>query len=275
MTGPASPASCAARSSSRSSRRDRAVRASASTSPASSPTRMARRWNSCPGTRGPFPHDAEARFQSGVANRRGKPCPEESRGQPRVLLVDDEPDLLELLELTLSRMGLDTTRAETVAEAFALLEAESFDLCLTDMRLPDGAGLRVVEHINQKGLDRPGGGDHRLRQRGKRGRRAQGRRLRLPGEARRARTAARARQAGAQGAGKAAAAIRVQPARRIAGDAARARSDRAAREKPGAGFRQRRIGQRQGTRGPDDPLPAARVPNSRSSPSTAARFPKT
>ena len=78
-----------------------------------------------------------------------------SRGQPRVLLVDDEPDLLELLELTLSRMGLDTTRAENVAEAIARLDAEPFDLCLTDMRLPDGAGLRVVEHINQKGLDLP------------------------------------------------------------------------------------------------------------------------
>jgi two-component system response regulator PilR (NtrC family) len=78
-----------------------------------------------------------------------------SRGQPRVLLVDDEPDLLELLELTLSRMGLDTTRAETVAEAVGLLDAEAFDLCLTDMRLPDGPGLRVVEHINQKGLDLP------------------------------------------------------------------------------------------------------------------------
>jgi len=78
-----------------------------------------------------------------------------SRGQPRVLLVDDEPDLLELLELTLSRMGLDTTRAETVGEAVRLLDAEAFDLCLTDMRLPDGPGLRVVEHINQKGLDLP------------------------------------------------------------------------------------------------------------------------
>ena len=78
-----------------------------------------------------------------------------SRGQPRVLLVDDEPDLLELLELTLSRMGLDTTRAETVAEAIGLLDAEAFDLCLTDMRLPDGPGLRVVEHINQKALDLP------------------------------------------------------------------------------------------------------------------------
>ncbi len=77
------------------------------------------------------------------------------RGQPRVLVVDDEPDLLELLELTLSRMGLDTARAETVAEAIRLLDKDQFDLCLTDMRLPDGEGLRVVEHINQKGLDVP------------------------------------------------------------------------------------------------------------------------
>ncbi len=78
-----------------------------------------------------------------------------TRGQPRILVVDDEPDLLELLELTLSRMGLDTTRAESVAEAIRLLDKEAFDLCLTDMRLPDGEGLRVVEHINQKGLDVP------------------------------------------------------------------------------------------------------------------------
>jgi two-component system response regulator PilR (NtrC family) len=77
------------------------------------------------------------------------------RGQPKILVVDDEPDLLELLELTLSRMGLDTTRAESVAEAVHLLDKEPFDLCLTDMRLPDGEGLRVVEHINQKGLDVP------------------------------------------------------------------------------------------------------------------------
>jgi two-component system response regulator PilR (NtrC family) len=77
------------------------------------------------------------------------------RGQPKILVVDDEPDLLELLELTLSRMGLDTTRAESVAEAIKLLDREPFDLCLSDMRLPDGEGLRVVEHINQKGLDVP------------------------------------------------------------------------------------------------------------------------
>jgi two-component system response regulator PilR (NtrC family) len=72
-----------------------------------------------------------------------------------VLVIDDEPDLLELLELTLSRMGLDTTRAQSVAEAIRCLDSQSFDLCLTDMRLPDGEGLRVVEHITEKGLDVP------------------------------------------------------------------------------------------------------------------------
>src|SRR5438552_13041885 len=77
------------------------------------------------------------------------------RGQPKVLVVDDEPDLLELLELTLSRMGLDTTRAQSVAEAIKTLDNQAFDLCLTDMRLPDGEGLRVVEHITEKGLDVP------------------------------------------------------------------------------------------------------------------------
>jgi len=77
------------------------------------------------------------------------------RGQPRILVVDDEPDLLELLELTLSRMGLDTVCAQNVDEAVRLLDKEPFDLCLTDMRLPDGEGLRVVEHITQKGLDVP------------------------------------------------------------------------------------------------------------------------
>src|SRR5881396_1198967 len=77
------------------------------------------------------------------------------RGQPKVLVVDDEPDLLELLELTLSRMGLDTTRAESINDALRLLDREPFDLCLTDMRLPDGEGLRVVEYISQKAIDVP------------------------------------------------------------------------------------------------------------------------
>src|ERR1043166_450688 len=77
------------------------------------------------------------------------------RGQPKVLVIDDEPDLLELLGLTLSRMGLDTTRAQSVSEAIQLLDNQAFDLCLTDMRLPDGEGLAVVEHISSKGLDVP------------------------------------------------------------------------------------------------------------------------
>jgi two-component system response regulator PilR (NtrC family) len=77
------------------------------------------------------------------------------RGQPKVLVIDDEPDLLELLELTLSRMGLDTTRAQSVSEAIQLLDSQAFDLCLTDMRLPDGEGLAVVEHITEKALDVP------------------------------------------------------------------------------------------------------------------------
>ncbi|MCP5279600.1 MAG: sigma-54-dependent Fis family transcriptional regulator [Thiobacillus sp.] len=67
--------------------------------------------------------------------------------RPRVLLVDDEPDLLDLLELDMVRMGLDSERAGSVAQARSLLDRQGFDLCLTDMRLPDGDGLEVVRHI--------------------------------------------------------------------------------------------------------------------------------
>ncbi|HQT30180.1 MAG TPA: sigma-54 dependent transcriptional regulator [Thiobacillus sp.] len=63
---------------------------------------------------------------------------------PRILLVDDEPDLLDLMELTLVKMGLETDRATSVAEARAQLSRNTYDLCLTDMRLPDGEGLEVV-----------------------------------------------------------------------------------------------------------------------------------
>ena len=63
---------------------------------------------------------------------------------PRILLVDDEPDLLDLMELTLVKMGLETDRATSVAEARAELARNAYDLCLTDMRLPDGEGLEVV-----------------------------------------------------------------------------------------------------------------------------------
>ena len=63
------------------------------------------------------------------------------------LIVDDEADIRDLLEITLQRMGLETVTAGLLNEAYARLEAESFDLCLTDMRLPDGVGLDLVAHI--------------------------------------------------------------------------------------------------------------------------------
>ena len=70
-------------------------------------------------------------------------------GQPVVLVVDDEPDLLELVSLTLGRMSLRTRTASDLSSARRLLKAERFDLCLTDMRLPDGDGLDLVAWIQQ------------------------------------------------------------------------------------------------------------------------------
>ena len=67
-----------------------------------------------------------------------------------VLIVDDEPDIRELLDITLSRMGLETHCAANLAEARALVADVNPDLCLTDMRLPDGNGISLVEHIQQE-----------------------------------------------------------------------------------------------------------------------------
>src|SRR6202022_4236969 len=67
--------------------------------------------------------------------------------RPVVLIVDDEPDLLELVSLTLSRMNFETRTASDVGTARRLLKSEQFDLCLTDMRLPDGDGLDLVGWI--------------------------------------------------------------------------------------------------------------------------------
>ena len=65
----------------------------------------------------------------------------------QILVVDDEADIRELLSLTLARMGLDAHCAATTEEAYALLGKNSYDLCLTDMRLPDGDGLTVVDYV--------------------------------------------------------------------------------------------------------------------------------
>ena len=67
---------------------------------------------------------------------------------PRVLIIDDEEDIRELLDLTLARMGLSADCAGTVADAKKLLAKEQYGLCLTDMRLPDGSGLDVVRLIS-------------------------------------------------------------------------------------------------------------------------------
>src|SRR5438552_6788741 len=75
--------------------------------------------------------------------------------RPVVLIVDDEPDLLELVSLTLGRMNLDTRTAPDIATARRLLKAERFDLCLTDMRLPDGDGLDLVAWIQENRADLP------------------------------------------------------------------------------------------------------------------------
>ena len=71
------------------------------------------------------------------------------------LVVDDEPDIRELLELTLGRMNIETRAAADLKEARGLLAGQHFDLCLTDMRLPDGNGLTLVEEIQQQFPDLP------------------------------------------------------------------------------------------------------------------------
>jgi len=67
--------------------------------------------------------------------------------KPRALVVDDEPDIRELLAITLERMNLEVTAADTLETAIRELRTHPFDLCLTDMRLPDGDGLDLVQWI--------------------------------------------------------------------------------------------------------------------------------
>jgi len=67
----------------------------------------------------------------------------------RALIVDDEPDIRELLEITLGRMNIDTRAARDLDGARQLLAEHAFDLCLTDMHLPDGNGIELVRHIGE------------------------------------------------------------------------------------------------------------------------------
>lgn len=73
----------------------------------------------------------------------------------RVLVVDDEADIRELLDLTLARMGLQADCVGSLAEARRMLASQRYQLCLTDMRLPDGEGLDLVRHIAEAVADLP------------------------------------------------------------------------------------------------------------------------
>jgi two-component system response regulator PilR (NtrC family) len=74
---------------------------------------------------------------------------------PRILVVDDEADLRELLEITLVKMGLDVDSAATLAQARACLAQADYALVLTDMRLPDGLGLELVREVTASNKNTP------------------------------------------------------------------------------------------------------------------------
>jgi len=73
----------------------------------------------------------------------------------KVLIIDDEADICELIEITLMRMDIASQSALNLTDAKLLLETEHFDLCLTDMRLPDGNGIELVEHVQKNYKDLP------------------------------------------------------------------------------------------------------------------------
>ena len=72
-----------------------------------------------------------------------------------VLVVDDEKDIRELLVLTLSRMGIEADTAANCQEAFTRIGERNYDLCLTDMRLPDGDGMQIVDYIAKNSGNTP------------------------------------------------------------------------------------------------------------------------
>lgn len=75
--------------------------------------------------------------------------------RPLALVVDDEPDICELLALTLDRMDIEAVTCGNLATARDRLQRREFQLCLTDMRLPDGDGLELVQWIQAQGLGTP------------------------------------------------------------------------------------------------------------------------
>jgi two-component system response regulator PilR (NtrC family) len=69
--------------------------------------------------------------------------------RPRALVVDDERDIRELIEITLERMDVDTTAVANLGDAYTAARNSPFNLCLTDMRLPDGNGIDLIRHMHQ------------------------------------------------------------------------------------------------------------------------------
>ena len=67
--------------------------------------------------------------------------------KPHALIVDDEADIRDLVSITLNRMDITALAAGTIGEAIRLLGSNAFDLCLTDMKLPDGSGIDLIRHI--------------------------------------------------------------------------------------------------------------------------------
>ncbi|MDH5358182.1 MAG: sigma-54 dependent transcriptional regulator [Gammaproteobacteria bacterium] len=74
---------------------------------------------------------------------------------PQALVIDDEPDILELLSMTLSGMSIDCVAVENLAQAEQALKQQDFDFCLTDMHLPDGDGLDFVKELQQQKPNMP------------------------------------------------------------------------------------------------------------------------
>ncbi len=73
----------------------------------------------------------------------------------KALIIDDEPDIRELLSITLGRMGIDVDAAENISQAKSLLSEDEYNICLTDMKLPDGNGIDFVEHVQKSNPQLP------------------------------------------------------------------------------------------------------------------------
>ena len=184
---------------------------------------------------------------------------------PRVLVIDDEADLRELLEITLVKMGLDVDTAGSLAAARRCLQQTDYALVLTDMRLPDGLGIELISEVSSGGRHTPiavitafGSADNAVAALkagafdylAKPVALDQLRRM-VQSALARASNGTRPRAGG----GLAGGGPPFAPDRRFGGDARGAQPDRPSGAQHGAGCDSWRIGQRQGTGGARHPCP--------------------